>query len=153
RGARSPRPKTVLIYGAGAAGLTVAKEIRSNQKLNTRAVGFLDDDPFKTSASLVGIPVLGIGRDAARIILHQSRTGAPISEIIIAMPSANGGDMQGVIANCRAAGVPFRTVPSFAELLEGKVLARQIRDVSVNDLLGRDPVRVAEDAIGEHITG
>jgi FlaA1/EpsC-like NDP-sugar epimerase len=61
--------------------------------------------------------------------------------------------MPRVVANCRAVGVPFRTVPSFAELFGGKILARQIREVSVNDLLGRDPVRVAEDAIGEQITG
>jgi FlaA1/EpsC-like NDP-sugar epimerase len=116
-------------------------------------VGFLDDDPLKTGASLVGIPVLGAGRDAASIILRQSRRESPITDIIIAIPSARGGEMQAVIANCRATGVPFRTLPSFAELLEGKVLARQIRAVSVNDLLGRDPVRVAEDAIGEHIAG
>ncbi len=149
----SRRQKTVLIYGAGAAGLTLVKEMRSNQKLNIRAVGFLDDDPRKAGASLAGVPVLGTGRDAASIILRQNRRTSPISEIIIAMPSATGGNMRQVIANCRATDVPFRTVPSFAELLEGKVLARQIREVSVNDLLGRDPVRVAEDAIGEHITG
>jgi FlaA1/EpsC-like NDP-sugar epimerase len=145
--------KSVLIYGAGAAGLTVLKEFRSNQKFYTKVVGFLDDDETKTGASLAGIPILATGRGAAHIVLQYSRRGSPISEIIIAIPSASGRDMRGVIANCRAAGIPFKTVPSFAELLEGKILTRQIREVSVNDLLGRDPVRVAEDAIGEHITG
>lgn len=145
--------KSVLIYGAGAAGLTVLKEFRSNQKFHTKVVGFLDDDETKTGASLAGIPILATGRGAAHIVLQYSRRGSSISEIIIAIPSASGRDMRGVIANCRAAGIPFKTVPSFAELLEGKILTRQIREVSVNDLLGRDPVRVAEDAIGEHITG
>jgi FlaA1/EpsC-like NDP-sugar epimerase len=150
---RPPHRNTVLIYGAGAAGIKLVKEIRSNQKLHTRCVGFLDDAPRKKGASLAGIRVLGTGGDAPAIVLRQNRRGSPISEIIIAMPSATGRAMQEVIANCRAAGVPFRTMPSFAELLEGKILARQLREVSVNDLLGRDPVRVAEGAIGEHITG
>jgi FlaA1/EpsC-like NDP-sugar epimerase len=153
RAPSSGRQKSVLVYGAGAAGLTVVKEFRSNQKFATKVVGFLDDDETKTGASLAGIPILATGRGAAHIVLQYSRRGSPISEIIIAIPSATGRAMRGVIANCRAAGIPFKTVPSFAELLEGKILTRQIREVSVNDLLGRDPVRVAEDAIGEHITG
>jgi FlaA1/EpsC-like NDP-sugar epimerase len=145
--------KTVLIYGAGAAGLTLAKEIRSNQKVSTRVVGFLDDDQTKTGASIAGIRVLATGHSAAQIVRHYSRRSSPISEIIVAMPSANRRDMREVIANCRAAGVPFKTVPSLAELLEGKVLTGQIREVSVNDLLGREAVRVSEEAIGEHVTG
>jgi FlaA1/EpsC-like NDP-sugar epimerase len=150
---RSGPQKTVLIYGAGAAGLTVAKEFRANARLDTRVVGFLDDDETKTGAELAGIPILGTGRGAARIVMHYSRRGSPILEIIIAIPSATGRDMRAVIANCRSAGIPFKTVPSFAELLDGKILSRQIREVSVNDLLGRDPVRVAEDAIAKDIAG
>jgi FlaA1/EpsC-like NDP-sugar epimerase len=149
----SHNQKALLIYGAGAAGLTVAKEFRANQKFDVKVVGFLDDNPAKTGASLAGIPVLGMGRAVAQIASQYARRGSPISEIVIAIPSATGRDMRGVIANCRAAGVPFKTVPSFAELLEGKVLSRQIREVSVNDLLGREPVRVSENAIGEHVTG
>jgi Predicted nucleoside-diphosphate sugar epimerases len=153
RAPRADSTKAVLIYGAGAAGLTLAKEIQNNQKICTRVVGFLDDDSSKTGASLTGIRVLGPGRAAAQIVRHYSRRSSPISEIIVAMPSANQRDMREVIANCRAAGVPFKTVPSLAELLEGKVLTGQIREVSVNDLLGRDAVRVSDEAIGEHVTG
>jgi FlaA1/EpsC-like NDP-sugar epimerase len=153
RAARSGSQKTILIYGAGSAGSILANEIRPNPKLNTRAVGFLDDDLQKVGAFLAGIPVLGPGRDAAQVVRRQNQLGFPVAEIVIAMPSATGEEMHDIIANCRASGVPFRTVPSLSELLEGKVLNRQIRAVSVNDLLGREPVRVAEDAIGEHITG
>lgn len=147
------RDKNILIYGAGTAGLTLAKEMRCNPKVRTKVMGFLDDDPAKTGASLAGVRIQATGRFAAQIVRHYSRRGSPISEIIVAMPSANQRDMREVIANCRAAGVPFKTVPSLAELLEGKVLAGQIREVSVNDLLGREAVRVSEEAIGEHITG
>jgi FlaA1/EpsC-like NDP-sugar epimerase len=153
RRSRTSAQRSLLIYGAGAAGLTVAKEFRSNPKCDAKIIGFLDDNPAKTGASLAGIPVLATGRNAAQLVSQYSRRGSPISEIIIAIPSATGNDMRGVIANCRAAGIPFKTVPSFAELLEGKVLSRQIREVSVNDLLGRAPVRVSETVIGEHVTG
>ena len=150
---RTPGQKAILIYGAGAAGLTLAKELRSNRKLGYHTLGFLDDDLRKQGASIDGIPVIATGRDAARIVLAQGRRGPAISEIIIAMPSISGGTMRAVVANCRAAGVPFKTVPGMGELLEGKVLNRQIREVSVNDLLGRNPVNVSEEAIGEHIDG
>jgi len=145
--------KSVLIYGAGTAGLMLAREIRGNRKLGIKAVGFLDDDPFKAGASLAGLRVLGTGYSAAQMIRHYSRRCTPISEIIIAIPSANKRQMREVIANCRAAQTPFRTVPSLSELLEGKLLAGQIREVSVDDLLGRDPVTVSDEAIGAQLTG
>ncbi len=151
--ARADHIKSVLIYGAGAAGLTLAKEIRSNQNVGMRVVGFLDDDVVKTGACLAGLRVLATGHSAAQIVRHYGRRSSPISEIIVAMPSANRREMREVIANCRSAEIPFKTVPSLGELLEGKLLTGQIREVSVNDLLGRDPVRVSEEAIGQHITG
>ena len=153
RPSRSAPQKSILIYGAGAAGRTLARELRSNRKLGYRAVGFLDDDPEKRGISIAGVAVIASGRDAAQVVARHSRLGSPIAEIIIAAPSASGNQIRVVIANCRAAGIPFKTVPGFGELLEGKVLTGQIREVSVNDLLGRAPVRVAEDAIGEHING
>ncbi len=153
RGGPTGNEKSVFIYGCGAAGVTLAREIRSNPKLGIRIAGFLDDDPRKRGASVLGIPIAGSGRDAARLVAKCSRSGASISEIIIAMPSAAGRQMRAAIANCRAAGVPFKTVPSLGELLQGRVLTRQIRDVSVNDLLGREPVSIDEARIRTSITG
>lgn len=150
---RPDRRKRLLIYGAGAAGLTLAKEIRSNPGLATEVLGFLDDQPSKWNRLIHGIPVLGAGRDAARIINRAQRRGKPVSEIVIAMPSASGKRMRAAIANCRAAGVRFRTVPSLGEMLNGKVLSSQIRDVSVNDLLGREPVSIDETMIGATVAG
>jgi FlaA1/EpsC-like NDP-sugar epimerase len=147
------KTKLLLIYGAGAAGVALSKEIRSNQKIGVRAVGFLDDDPTKAGASLSGLRVLGSGYSAARIVRQFRRSSAPISEIVIAIPSADKRQIREVIANCRSAQVPFKTIPTLSELLEGKLLSGQIREVSVDDLLGRDPVNVSEDAIGSHVTG
>ncbi len=151
-GSPSSAEKSVFIYGCGVTGLTLAREIRSNPKLGMRAAGFLDDDPRKRGSAL-GIPIVGAGRDAARLVAKAARSGRPISEIVIAMPSATGRQMRAAIANCRAAGVPFKTVPGLGELLEGRVLSRQLRDVSVNDLLGRAPVSIDEARIKNSIAG
>jgi FlaA1/EpsC-like NDP-sugar epimerase len=143
--------KPILVYGAGAAGLQLAKELHS-RRLGIDIVGFLDDDPGKQNTSLNGLPILGTGRDAVRLVTRFEKNQKPISEIIIAMPSANGRLMRTAIANCRAAGVPFKTLPSVSELLNGHI-SRQIREVSPNDLLGREPVYIDESRIGEAITG
>lgn len=144
--------KAVLIYGAGAAGSMLGKEIQSAPKLRTKVIGFLDDDPSKQGDSLVGVPVLGTGRDARRLVARLTRSRKPACEIIIAMPSASAQQMRAAIANCRAAGVPFRTLPGLSELLHGKI-GPQVRHVSPNELLGREPVRVDETRIRQAVTG
>jgi len=144
--------KRVLIYGAGVAGLMLCRELHSNSRLKTVIVGFLDDDEKKRHSSLAGVEILGSGLDARRTVARFARARKPIAEIIIAMPSASRRQMQNVIANCRASGVPFKTIPSVGELLEGKI-SRQIRDVSPNDLLGREPVHIDESKIAAAIAG
>lgn len=144
--------KRVLIYGAGVAGFMLGREIHSTPRLKTIIAGFLDDDEAKLHSSLLGAQILGRGADAKRVVSRFARIRQPISEIIIAMPSASGRQMQAVTSYCRAAGVPFRTLPSVAELLDGK-MTRQIREVSANDLLGREPVRIDESRIAAAIAG
>ncbi len=148
-----PGRRRLLIYGAGMAGATVLKEIRANQSLGYDVVGFLDDDPKKRNGRLLGVPVLGAGRDACRIVDHYKRNNRNIEEILIAMPTATGRQMQEALANCRAAGVPCKTVPGIGELLSGKVLSGQIRNVSITDLLGREPVMLEEGRIRSAIAG
>jgi FlaA1/EpsC-like NDP-sugar epimerase len=153
--ARLPRGgcKGVLIYGAGAAGITLIREIRANPKLRYEALGFLDDDPRKLNASITGLKVLGTGRDAARIVSRFQNRLPRVDEIIIAMPSATARQMLEAVANCRSAGVRFRTVPGLTDLLSGKVLSNQIRNVSLADLLSRDAVHLEEDRIREKLSG
>jgi FlaA1/EpsC-like NDP-sugar epimerase len=142
--------KGVLIYGAGAAGRMLLKEIRSNPSLGYSVIGFLDDDPKLRSAVLMDVPVLGPGRRAAHIVDRYKRRVPKIEEIIIAMPSATGRQMREALANCRAAGVSCKTIPGIGEVLKGK-LRTQIRNVSVDDLLGREQVHLEENRIQEKI--
>ena len=144
--------RTILIYGAGTAGSMLGKEIHSDPRLKTKIAGFLDDDPHKLGNSLIGIPILGAGRDADRIVARLNHAGRRLSEIIIAMPSATPEQLRRAVVCCREAGLPFRTVPGLAELLQGNINA-QIRDVSPNDLLGRKQVRIDQDRIARSTAG
>ena len=141
------KSKGVLIYGAGQAGTTLVREIHTTPGLNYKVVGFLDDDREKRKEVLMGVRVLGRGRDAARIVDRYKRRAPKIDEIIIAMPSATGRQMREAVANCRAAGVACKTIPGVGDLLQSKVLSAQIRDLSVSDLLGRETVHLEEGRI------
>ncbi len=144
---RSTAGKRILIYGAGASGALLLQEIRSSPQLGYRVVGFLDDNPVKRNTAILTVPVLGSGREASQICAKFQRKQAKIEEIVIAMPSASGLQMREAIANCRASGVTCKTIPGVGEILNGKVLASQIREVSVLDLLGRQPVNLDETQI------
>ncbi len=147
--------KGMLIYGAGIAGTMLVREIHANPRLGYRVIGFLDDDPNKRDAILMGVPVLGTGRDAVRLVERYKKSKRRVEEIVIAMPSVAGRQikMEGVLANCRAAGVPCKTVPSHGELLSGKVRIGKIRDVSVTDLLEREQIQLDEARIRSGIAG
>jgi len=152
RTAENGDTKAILIYGAGACGSMLAKEIRSNVKLKTKVLGFIDDDERKQGSSLTGIPILGAGRDASRIVARLARERRPVREIVIAMPSTTAAQMRSAVAYCRDTGVPFKTLPGLSELLHTQ-FSRQIRDVSPNDLLGREPVQIDEKRIAHAISG
>ncbi len=148
----SRKDKRILIYGAGTAGITLMREVRANPAIG-QVVGFLDDHPEKRKMVLMGVPVLGRGRDIPFILDRQKRRGQTIDEIIIAMPSATGHQMGEAVANCRAARIPCKTIPGLSELLKGKVLSAQIRDLSLEDLLGREPVQLDESRLRSAIGG
>jgi FlaA1/EpsC-like NDP-sugar epimerase len=147
------RRKGVLIYGAGAAGTELLREIRSSRSTAYVVRGFLDDDLRKRSAMIMGVPVLGSGREAISVVDRLNRRKPEVEEIIIAMPSATGLQMREAHANCRAAKVLCKTIPGLSELLNGKVLTAQVRHLSVTDLLGRQPVKLDEAPIRSSIAG
>jgi FlaA1/EpsC-like NDP-sugar epimerase len=145
--------KGIIIHGAGAAGAELVHEIHSNRCSAYDVKGFLDDDPLKQGALIMGVPVLGSGRQAPSVVRRMNRCKPVVEEIIIAMPSATGRQMREAVANCRAARIQCKTVPGIEELLSGKVLTAQLRNLSVHDLLGRQPVRLDEARLQASIGG
>lgn len=140
--------KKLLIIGAGDAGEKICREIHDNPHIGYRVMGFIDDEPLKINRKIHGIPVLG-NRD--QIQYFAEKTGA--EELLIAMPSISSRDMRSIVALCKKTGVPFKTVPGMGELIDGKVTVKAIRDVSYNDLLGREPVNLDEERIGRFLKG
>ncbi len=143
----------ILIYGAGAAGAELVHEIHSNRCTRYAVRGLLDDDPLKRGAIILGVPVLGTGREALSIVERLNSRGPVVDEIIIAMRSATGPQMREALANCRAARIPCKTVPGIDELLSRNVLAAQVRDLSLQDLLGRQTVKLDDSPVRARIRG
>src|SRR5262249_12846257 len=107
--------RNILIYGAGAAGRALLREVRTNPMVGLQVAGFIDDNLFLRSASIMDVRVLGTGRDLAYIVDRYKRRRVTLDEIIIAIPSATGLQMRQAHANCRAAGLPCRTMPGIRE--------------------------------------
>ncbi len=148
REARSARrAREVLVIGAGSGGQMVVRELKLNPNLGARAVGFLDDDPRKRGMRTEGLKVLGTTDEIGTIL---DRLGP--DEVVIAIPSAPGVLRGKVVAACRERDIPVRTLPTVFELLRGGVqLTRQLREVRVEDVLGRDPVVMELDRVGAYL--
>ena len=139
----------VLIVGAGNGGQQVASELRRNPGLRSAPVGFVDDDPRKQGMRVAGHKVLGTTADLPRVL-----DAVKPDEVIIAIPSAPGILRQRVVTACRERAIPVRMLPTTFELLSGgATLMRQVREVQVEDVLGREPVRVEIDRVGAYLAG
>lgn len=143
-GGTSIQKKRIVIYGAGNAGVTLLNEIRSNPRLGYQVRGLIDDDLQKVGQIIQGVPVLGVGADLTAIAAKHK-----LEEVLIAIHSAPGECITSVLRSCHDAGLRCRTIPSLAEVIENGQLAPQIRDVAVEDLLGRSPVSLNEHALRE----
>ncbi len=146
--ARNMTKKRLLIIGAGEAGSIIIREIYKSLSGNYLPVGFVDDDPCKQGHQLHGVPVLGGRREIPRFIkLYE------IKEVIIALPSASRQDIREIIGICQQEGVHILMVPSMSEIINGTVSLKQLRDVEIEDLLGREPVRVDLTEIAGYLQG
>jgi FlaA1/EpsC-like NDP-sugar epimerase len=145
-GHRLPRHE-VLVIGAGSGGQMVVREMQLNPNLGATAIGFVDDDARKQGMRMLGLKVLGT---TARIetILDDTEP----DEVVIAIPSAPGTLRAKVVAACREREIRVRTLPTVFELLRGGVqLNKQLREVQVEDVLGRDPIVVELDRVGAYL--
>jgi len=144
---RRAKSRGVLVVGAGSGGQMVVRELRLNPDLGVRAIGFVDDDPGKRDMTAAGVKVLGSTDEIASILDRE----AP-DEVVIAIPSAPGTLRAKVVAACRDRDIPVRTLPTVFELLRGGVqLTRQLREVRVEDVLGREPVVMELDRVGAYL--
>jgi FlaA1/EpsC-like NDP-sugar epimerase len=134
--------RRVLIVGAGNAAETVIREIHRMQVERYRVVGLVDDDPSKKGMFIHGIPVLGLTEDIRDICEEEE-----IDEIIIAVPSATQKQLRHIIELCSGTQLKFQSLPSMGDLIDGRVTVSQIRPVDINDLLGREVVKLDKDAI------
>ena len=144
---RARRSRGSLIVGAGSGGQMVVRELQLNPALGVRALGFVDDDPRKRGMGLLGLRVLGTTDEITEVLERHKP-----DEVVIAIPSAPGELRARVVAACRERQIPVRTLPTVFELLRGGVqLTRQLREVQVEDVLGRDPVVMELDRVGAYV--
>ena len=142
------QPSRVLLVGAGDAGSLVVRDLRRNPSVGLIPVGVFDDDPRKAGKSLHGVPVLGAHSAIPGLVprLH-------IDQVLLTIPSATSELVRDVAALCERANVPLRVLPSIREVVGGRITARDIRDLRIEDLLGRQQVTVDMEAVGAIIRG
>jgi FlaA1/EpsC-like NDP-sugar epimerase len=156
RGLRASRPPTLermprrraLLLGAGQAGVMVAREVATRPDVGFEVAGFLDDDPSKQGSLILGHKVLG-GTD--RIGELAAATGAELA--IITMASVPASDVRRIVELAEAAELKVQIIPGLYEILSGRVNISKVRDVAIEDLLGRAPVHLDEEQISEFICG
>jgi len=147
--------RDVLVVGAGEGGRLVVRELMRNPELRMRPVGFIDDDPRKRRLKdEYGLRVLGT---TSQTDLERVLDEIEPDEVLIAIPSAPGTVRAAVVTACRQRAIPVRTTPTVFELLQdgsGQLrVTRQLREVQVEDILGREPVRMELERVGAYLSG
>ncbi len=131
-----------MLVGAGQAGVMVAKELEGRPELNLAPVGFLDDDILKKNSVIHGIPVLGTTEELSELCAaHGAR------QVLITMANVPGAVVRRIRTLAEKAGIPAKIIPGIYEIVGGRVNLSRIRDVAIEDLLGRDPVSLDLDAL------
>ena len=134
--------RRVLIYGAGDAGEAVAREMRLRLSSDYNPVGFVDDDRTKAGQRIHGIPVLGTRDDLTSIIKRQRP-----HEVIVTIPRAEASTYRGVVRALEQFDLPIKTLPHLRDILDGRVSTSLIRDLSLEDLLRREPIGLSQEPL------
>ena len=140
--------KPVLLIGAGRAGVMIAREIRLRGDIDLEVRGFIDDDRNKMGSVIQGVKVLGTAEDIPRLV-----TELDIDHVVISFAEASRRDFRRILDICERVRVRVRTVPGMYELLQGNVKVSRIRDVQIEDLLGREQVQLDEESMRNFLTG
>ena len=142
---RDSASKRLLLVGAGHAAQMIIRETQETET-GYQVIGCVDDNPLKAGLKVLGVPVLGPVEGLAKVVGRER-----IDEVLIAIPSATQTQMCRLVGICKEAGAAFRTVPAMAELIAGRVILQQVREISLTDLLGRIPVDLDLESVREHI--
>ena len=140
--------KRIMIVGAGTSGSVILKEMTTSSLVNGCVVCFVDDDKNKAGKFLNGVPVAGNRNDIPRLAEEYR-----IDEIYIAIPSASAKERKAIIEICRETGCQVKILPGIYQLINGEVSIAKLRNVEIEDLLGRDPIRVNLDEIMGYVSG
>lgn len=146
---QNPRQlQTVLVMGAGDAGTMIVRELLNNRGIGMEVIGFIDDDPDKRGTRILGVPVLG-----NRQAIPELARRFGVDMVIIAMPTAPGMEIRQIVTICEQAGVKTKTMPGIYEVLNGTVSVGQLRNVEIEDLLRREPVKTDIEAVRALLAG
>ena len=145
---RPPKRKPALLVGAGRMGATLVKDLRGRGDAELEIRGFVDDDTLKQGASVSGLNVLGATPDLPRLVDELS-----IEQVVIAIDHAQGKDIRRILELCSSIPVKAQIVPSLNELAHGRLAVSRVRDVQIDDLLGRDPVELDDDNVRDFLSG
>jgi FlaA1/EpsC-like NDP-sugar epimerase len=140
--------KPVLLIGAGRAGMLTAREIQSRGNMNLDVKGFVDDDAHKQGSVIQQLKVLGTTRDIPRLV-HE----LGIDHVVVTIVEASRRDFRRILNICKQVPVKVRTIPGLYEILLGDVKVSRIRDIQIEDLLGREPVCLDETSMKEFLAG
>ena len=141
-------PLATMLVGAGQAGVMVARELASRPDLGLRPIGFLDDDPGKLGTVIHGIPVLGSTEELP--LLCQKHLA---KQVVISIANAPGTAIRRIRKLCEEANMPTKIIPGLYEMIGGRVNLSRIRNVAIEDLLGRVPVELDLEGIAEQVRG
>ncbi len=142
------RPERVLLIGAGRAGVAVAREIAGRGDTGFEVVGFVDDDASKQGSVIQGVRVLGTMADLPGLTEAHG-----VERAIITMAAVGAATVRRIVALCEATPLRVQIIPRLYEILQEKVAISRVRDVEIEDLLGREPVELDVDRLGEFLTG
>jgi FlaA1/EpsC-like NDP-sugar epimerase len=140
--------KRVLIAGGGNQGAVLIKELRRHTELNSIPVAIIDEDPYKIGKEINGVPIIGQNKDILDIILRKK-----IDEVIITIPGASNQVINEIYNECSKTDCKVKILPSMAELIDETVMIQKIRDVNIEDLLGREPVNLDVERITSYVEG
>jgi len=140
--------RRALIVGAGDAGEMIAREMIRSVRLDYASIAFVDDDPSKLGQRIHGVPVLGNRDDIPRLVRELA-----IKDILIAIPSARGKEVREIVKVCRDTSAGLKILPDLGRLTDGRVRLSDLRQVEVEDLLGREPAALDVDRIASYLRG